>query len=187
MQGTRSSNNCYLWDPEKTQRAMTIRHDDNATIWHRKLGHTNFRNLQQLISKNAVKGLPQLEVKEKTCGDCQVGKQTRVSHQELSLVTTTRILELLHMDLMGPVQVESIGGKKNSRALRVYNKRTKMIMESINVKVVDEEEDDMSDTEIEDLVTPVIIDNNTCQKEEGLDVNQFENLRLALGLCTIDK
>ncbi|GAA0154676.1 transmembrane signal receptor [Lithospermum erythrorhizon] len=259
MQGTRSSDNCYLWDPEKPLKAMTIKHSDDATIWHRKLGHTNFRNLHQLISKNAVKGLPQLEVKEKTCGDCQVGKQTRVSHHQLSLVTTSRLLELLHMDLMGPVQVESIAGKKyiyvcvddysrytwveflreksdafevfktlatqiqrekalpiirirsdhgkefenskfdeyckqegikhefsapitpqqngiverknrNSRALRVYNKRTQMIMESINVKVVDEEEDDLSNAEIEDPVTPVVIDNNnTCQKEGSDD------------------
>ncbi|GAA0162654.1 hypothetical protein LIER_18696 [Lithospermum erythrorhizon] len=68
-----------------------------------------------------------------------------------------------------------LGYSRNSRALRVYNKRMQMIMEPINVKVVDEDEDDMSDAEIEDPVTP------------GLDVNQFENLSLALGLCTIDK
>ena len=27
-------------------------------------------------------------------------------------LTTSRVLELLHMDLMGPMQVESLGGKR---------------------------------------------------------------------------
>ncbi|GAA0153069.1 hypothetical protein LIER_11392 [Lithospermum erythrorhizon] len=53
-----------------------------------------------------------MSIKENTCGECQVGKQTKVSHQLLQQVVTTRILELLHMDLMGPMQVESVGGKK---------------------------------------------------------------------------
>ncbi|GAA0151607.1 hypothetical protein LIER_10294 [Lithospermum erythrorhizon] len=78
-----------------------------------KFGHTNYRNIQQLISKEVVKGLPKLEIKEKICGECQVGKQTKVSHQLLQQVFTTRVLELLHMDLMGPMQVENIRGKKD--------------------------------------------------------------------------
>ncbi|GAA0173244.1 hypothetical protein LIER_26901 [Lithospermum erythrorhizon] len=53
-------------------------------------------------------GYPLLRV----CGECQIGKKTRVSHQLLQLVITTRVLELLHMDLMGPIQVESIAGRK---------------------------------------------------------------------------
>ncbi|MCI87242.1 gag-pol polyprotein, partial [Trifolium medium] len=34
-----------------------------------------------------------------------------MSHQKLQHLTTSRVLELLHMDLMGPMQVESLGGK----------------------------------------------------------------------------
>ncbi|GAA0160150.1 hypothetical protein LIER_38985 [Lithospermum erythrorhizon] len=109
MKGTRSTDNCYLWT---SHRSMSCKVDDEVDIWHKKLGHTNYRNIQQLISKEAVRGLPQMSIKEKTCGECQVGKQTKVSHQMLQQVVTTRILELLHMDLMVPMQVESIGGKK---------------------------------------------------------------------------
>ncbi|GAA0161969.1 hypothetical protein LIER_18164 [Lithospermum erythrorhizon] len=109
MKGARSSDNCYLWNPHKD---LSFMKQENLETWHRRLGHTNYTNIQQLISKNAVRGLPKLEVKEKLCGDFQVGKQTRVSHQQSSQVTTSRVLELLHMDLMGPVQVECIYGKK---------------------------------------------------------------------------
>ena len=34
-----------------------------------------------------------------------------MSHPRLEHQVTTKVLELLHMDLMGPMQVESIGGK----------------------------------------------------------------------------
>ena len=33
-------------------------------------------------------------------------------HKKLQHLTTTKVLELLHMDLMGPMQVESLGGKR---------------------------------------------------------------------------
>ena len=47
----------------------------------------------------------------RVCGECQVGKQTRMSHPKSRHLTTSKVLELLHMDLMGPMQMESLGGK----------------------------------------------------------------------------
>ncbi|GAA0164165.1 hypothetical protein LIER_39731 [Lithospermum erythrorhizon] len=76
------------------------------------LGYTNYRNIQQIISKEAVRGLPPLEVKDKGCGECQVGKQTKSYHQKLQQVVIARVLELKHMDMMEPTQVENIRGKK---------------------------------------------------------------------------
>ena len=43
---------------------------------------------------------------------CQLGKQNRVPYKVTQHMTTIRTLELLHMDLMGPMQVESLGGKR---------------------------------------------------------------------------
>ncbi|XP_073134539.1 uncharacterized protein [Henckelia pumila] len=48
------------------------------------------------------------------CEACQKGKQTRVSHEVFPTSVTTHCLELVHMDLMGPMDVESFGGKKYS-------------------------------------------------------------------------
>ena len=65
------------------------------------------------MSKEAVRGIPNLKIDEgRVCGECQIGKQTRMSHKKLQHQTTSRILELLHMDLMGPMQVESLGEKR---------------------------------------------------------------------------
>ncbi|PNY15185.1 putative LRR receptor-like protein kinase, partial [Trifolium pratense] len=38
------------------------------------------------------------------------GNQTKVGHPRIQHQTTSRALELLHMDLMGPMQTESLGG-----------------------------------------------------------------------------
>jgi hypothetical protein len=46
------------------------------------------------------------------CGPCQLGKQTRVAHKKTSGIQTSKNLELLHMDLMGPTRTASLGGKR---------------------------------------------------------------------------
>jgi hypothetical protein len=50
--------------------------------------------------------------KDRLCGACQAGKQHGVPHQSKNVVTTKMPLELLHMDLFGPVAYISIGGSK---------------------------------------------------------------------------
>jgi len=46
------------------------------------------------------------------CGSCQLGKQTRAVHKKNSGIQTSRNLELLHMDLMGPTKTASLCGKR---------------------------------------------------------------------------
>jgi hypothetical protein len=56
--------------------------------------------------------LPSLKIEEgRICGECQIGKQTKISR--VQYLTTTRNLKLLHIDLIRPMQVESLGGKRN--------------------------------------------------------------------------
>jgi hypothetical protein len=46
--------------------------------------------------------LPKIDIVEKgICRPCQLGKQTRASHNKTSGILTSRNLELFHMDLMG--------------------------------------------------------------------------------------
>ena len=46
------------------------------------------------------------------CGPCQLGKQTKAKHPNTQTSTTSKPLELLHLDLMGPTRTESLGGKR---------------------------------------------------------------------------
>jgi len=46
------------------------------------------------------------------CEACQKGKQTKAQHKKTIDILTSKPLELLHVDLIGPTQTVSIGGKK---------------------------------------------------------------------------
>ena len=46
------------------------------------------------------------------CGPCQLGKWTKAKHPDTQTPATSRPLELLHLDLMGPTRIESLGGKR---------------------------------------------------------------------------
>ncbi|PNX99503.1 gag-protease polyprotein, partial [Trifolium pratense] len=115
MKGVRSKDNCYLWVPQEGANVSTclITKEDEVKLWHQRLGHLNLRSMKKAISEEAIRGLPNLKIEEGSiCGDCQIGKQTKMPHPKLQHLTTTRVLELLHMDLMGPMQTESLGGKR---------------------------------------------------------------------------
>ncbi|GJR25676.1 retrovirus-related pol polyprotein from transposon TNT 1-94 [Tanacetum coccineum] len=84
--------------------------DENSILWHRRLGHTNMRFIQSLASKELFRNLPKLKFDQHFCDACKIGKQAHASHKAKNIVSTTRCLELLHMDLFGPSAVRSYGG-----------------------------------------------------------------------------
>ncbi|GJR94066.1 retrovirus-related pol polyprotein from transposon TNT 1-94 [Tanacetum coccineum] len=86
--------------------------DDNSTLWHRRLGHANMRLIQSLASKELVRNLPKLKFDQHFCDACKIGKQAHASHKAKNVVSTTKFLELLHMDLFGPSAVRSYGGNR---------------------------------------------------------------------------
>ncbi|GJU51640.1 retrovirus-related pol polyprotein from transposon TNT 1-94 [Tanacetum coccineum] len=84
--------------------------DENSTLWHRRLGHANMRLIQSLASKELVRNLPKLKFDQHFCDACKMGKQAHASHKAKNIVSTTRCLELLHIDLFGPSAIRSYGG-----------------------------------------------------------------------------
>ncbi|KAG7564434.1 Ribonuclease H-like superfamily [Arabidopsis suecica] len=108
--GKRTRNNCYMWE-NRTTNCFSAR--DNLNLWHQRLGHMNTRNLATLVDKEIIRGVPKLKVEDKMiCGPCNQGKQVKVQHKKIPDVQTKSALDLVHMDLMGPMQIESIAGKK---------------------------------------------------------------------------
>ncbi|GJV09681.1 retrovirus-related pol polyprotein from transposon TNT 1-94 [Tanacetum coccineum] len=83
---------------------------ENSTLWHRRLGHANMRLVQLLASKELVRNLPKLKFDQHFCDACKIGKQAHASHKAKNIVSMTRCLELLHMDLFGSSAVQSYGG-----------------------------------------------------------------------------
>nr|GEZ03509.1 retrovirus-related Pol polyprotein from transposon TNT 1-94 [Tanacetum cinerariifolium] len=82
-------------------------------LWHRRLSHLNFCAINHLARQGLVRGLPKLKFeKDHLCSACAMGKSTKKSHKPKSEDSNQDKLYLLHMDICGPMRVESVNGKK---------------------------------------------------------------------------
>ncbi|GJW72056.1 putative ribonuclease H-like domain-containing protein [Tanacetum coccineum] len=86
---------------------------DESMLWHRRLGHINFKNINKLVKENLVKGLPlKCFENDQTYVACLKGKRHRASCKSKVLNPITKPLFMLHMDLFGPTFVSSLMHKK---------------------------------------------------------------------------
>ncbi|GKA12857.1 retrovirus-related pol polyprotein from transposon TNT 1-94 [Tanacetum coccineum] len=86
---------------------------NKSWLWHRRLNHLNFGTLNDLARKDLVRGLPRLMfVKDHMCSACQIGKSRKATHKPKTVNTIMEVLHTLHMDLCGPIRVQSINRKK---------------------------------------------------------------------------
>nr|GEY42630.1 integrase, catalytic region, zinc finger, CCHC-type, peptidase aspartic, catalytic [Tanacetum cinerariifolium] len=147
--------------------------NNKSWLWHRRLNHLNFGTTNDLARKDFVHGLPILKFNnDHLCSACQLGKSKKYTHKPKTVNTIVEVLHTLHMDLCGPMRVQSINGKKyifviiddysrftwvkflrtkdetpkakadigffvgyapDHKGYRIYNKRTRKIMEIIHV------------------------------------------------------
>jgi hypothetical protein len=92
---------------------LTKASDQQNMLWHRRLSHLNFRNLNKLVIGNLAKGILELKFhKEHLGAACELGKMKRASHKSKIENGTEKPLQLMHMDLCGLMRVQSINGKK---------------------------------------------------------------------------
>ncbi|GJS93572.1 retrovirus-related pol polyprotein from transposon TNT 1-94 [Tanacetum coccineum] len=84
-----------------------------AWLWHRHLSHPNFDTINLLSKYDIVTGLPKLKFfKDHICSSCELWKAKHNSFKTKTTPSSKRRLQILHMDLCGPMRVESFKGKK---------------------------------------------------------------------------
>jgi hypothetical protein len=82
-------------------------------LWHRRLAHVGMKNLHKLLKGEHILGLTNVHFeKDRVCSAFQARKQVSAHHPHKNIMTTERPLELLHMDLFGPIAYISIGVSK---------------------------------------------------------------------------
>jgi hypothetical protein len=80
-------------------------------LWHGRLTHVRMSTLKKILKKYMVRGLKDFVFEnDKFCSACQVGKQVGNTHPTKAFMSTSRPLELLHMDLFGPTTYASTSG-----------------------------------------------------------------------------
>nr|GEZ67300.1 putative ribonuclease H-like domain-containing protein [Tanacetum cinerariifolium] len=85
---------------------------DESNLWHKRLGHVNFKTINKLVKGNLVRGLPTKVFKnQNTCIACKKGKQHRASCKTRPVSSVSQPLFRLHMDLFGPTFVKSLNKK----------------------------------------------------------------------------
>nr|GEV48130.1 hypothetical protein [Tanacetum cinerariifolium] len=117
-----------------------------------------------IASKKLVRNLPMLKFDQHFCNDCKIGKQAHASHKAKNIVSTTRCLELLHMDLFGPSIVRSYGG--NHYTLVIVDDYSRKVKESLNVT--------FDETPTPSKTSPLVDDE--FNEEEAIKVTEKKNL-----------
>ncbi|GJZ71762.1 putative ribonuclease H-like domain-containing protein [Tanacetum coccineum] len=95
---------------------------DESKLWHRRLGHINFKTMNKLVKGNLVRGLPSKHFENnQTCVACQKGKQHKASY---------------HLGKFDGKADEGffVGYSINSKAFRVFNSRTRIVEENLHVQ-----------------------------------------------------
>ena len=110
---------------------------ETAELWHRRFAHLGYDNLYKLQSKSMVDGISvqaaQFKAQQKVlCETCIQAKQHRLPFPT-SDRASTKPMQLMHMDVCGPLEETSRGGAKYlATFLDDYSKLS--IVEPVSVK-----------------------------------------------------
>nr|GEU45658.1 hypothetical protein [Tanacetum cinerariifolium] len=103
---------CYIRDLKGNDLLTGSRGSDFMVMALSSLS-LNFDTINLLSKNNIVVDLPKLKfVKDHLCSSCELGKAKRKSFHTKLTPSSKRRLQLLHMDLCGPMRVASINGKR---------------------------------------------------------------------------
>jgi hypothetical protein len=102
--------------PAESTAAMVAKPKETPELWHKRLGHLGHDNLERLVRDDLVKGINLKpcafrEEKHDVCDPCARGKQQRLPFPERGSSQTTRVLELVHTNICGPITPATKGGK----------------------------------------------------------------------------
>ena len=82
-------------------------------IWHSRLGHVGDSTLEKLAASHSARGVTVKGDSERSfCEGCARGKASHVRPQALNEIRATRRCGIVHSDVLGPVSVDSLTGKR---------------------------------------------------------------------------
>ena len=110
LMAVRERNSYYVNSIVK--RAERINTANENDIWHKRLGHASKGIIEEMKNEGLVDGMRESNQINVQCESCVEGKTCRKTHSRLVERKTSRILELWHMDLIGPIKPSTKGGKE---------------------------------------------------------------------------
>lgn len=117
VEGEKDENGLYVvnltQDIQDTNLNVLMTKEDNALVWHRKLGHLGSTNMKKLVNISDGMNLTGKDFKilDNICETCLKAKQTRKPFKE-ERNRASRPLELIHSDVCGPIEPTTWDGSK---------------------------------------------------------------------------
>nr|GEW20224.1 hypothetical protein [Tanacetum cinerariifolium] len=99
--------------PHKNLTCLVVKASvDESMLWHKRLGHLNFKTMNKLVRHNLFKCLPsKCYENDHTCVACLKGKQQKASCKTQLVNYVAKPLHTLHMDLFRPTSICSLNHK----------------------------------------------------------------------------
>ena len=94
--------NCNSINAEQNEKPI-----ESLQLWHERLCHQNYRHVKSFISNLGITIKNDIDI----CDGCAYGKQHRRSFHE-KIERATRVREIIHTDVCGPMDQESLGRKR---------------------------------------------------------------------------
>ncbi|GJY99628.1 zinc finger, CCHC-type containing protein [Tanacetum coccineum] len=86
--------------------------DNQAWLWHARLGHLNFDDINKMTRKGLVEGIPRINHAGQICDACLLGKHSRTPFPNQAKFRSKNPLDLVYGDLCGPIIPATHSGKK---------------------------------------------------------------------------
>ncbi|KAG8493957.1 hypothetical protein CXB51_011293 [Gossypium anomalum] len=85
---------------------------DESKLWHKRLGHSNYKSLVQLTKRDLIENFSKSIEKEDVCELCQLGKQARLPFPTNKAWRASERLQLIHTDVCGPMKTLSLNDSR---------------------------------------------------------------------------
>ncbi|GJZ50793.1 zinc finger, CCHC-type containing protein [Tanacetum coccineum] len=85
---------------------------NQAWLWHARLGHLNFDDINKMTRKGLVEGIPRINHAGQICDACLLGKHSRTPFPNQAKFRSKNPLDLVYGDLCGPISPATHSGKK---------------------------------------------------------------------------
>ena len=108
----KTSGNMYKMKIDINERCNLIKEEESeAWLWHKRFCHQSFYTLHDMIRGDLVKGLPQFQSLNEVCTHCISSTHSRAPFSSSSYRALS-VLELIHMDICGPISPQTVGEKR---------------------------------------------------------------------------
>ena len=92
--------------------SLKVSSESETQLWHDRYGHFSYKGFNTFVKKEMVKDLSDLKKVSNICSKCMVEKQHREPISKIEKCRATMKLELIHSDVCGHINPQSIGGNR---------------------------------------------------------------------------